>query len=264
MLGPVPAGLVDERLEETLVVLHLGVPEDADREALRGILERLERAVLGLGGLDEPLPHAADALVVARLHRVVAGAEDRREPRPVLAPSTGCSENTPSVSRWPSWPTSSGRCWTRSPPRSTFRSWKPRQIASVGRSRSSARVEQRELAGVAVGLRWVGRRDGARRRRATGRCRCRRRRRSRRARRACRRCLVRGRDEQRPAAGALDRLDVVERYERRGQLPRTPAGGLRVRGDPDDRPPAHAAKSTPRPRPGDAFEVDAAGQPRSK
>ena len=84
MLGPVAARLVDERLEEALVLLHLGMPEDADGEALPGILEPLERAVLGPRRLDEPLPHAADALVVARLDAVVAGAEDLGEPRALL------------------------------------------------------------------------------------------------------------------------------------------------------------------------------------
>ena len=60
------------------------MPEDGDGEALVRVLEALERAVRGPRGLDEPLPHAADALVVARLHAVVALTEDRGEPRAVL------------------------------------------------------------------------------------------------------------------------------------------------------------------------------------
>ena len=52
------------------------------------------------------------------------------------------------------------------------------------------------------------------------------------------------RHDESPTAGAFDRLDVVERHERRGQLPRAPSRGLRVRGDPDDRPIAHVRKPT--------------------
>ena len=77
-------GLVDERLEEALVLFHLGMPQDGDREALVRVLEPLERPVLGPRRLDEPLPHAPHALVVARLHAVVARADDLREPRSVL------------------------------------------------------------------------------------------------------------------------------------------------------------------------------------
>ena len=35
-------------------------------------------------------------------------------------------------------PTTSGRCWTRSPPRATLKIWLPRHTASTGMSRSSA------------------------------------------------------------------------------------------------------------------------------
>ena len=84
LLGPVAARLVDERLEEALVLLHLGMPEDTHREAPGGILEPLERAVLRPRRLDEALPHAADTLVVARLDAVVPGAEDLGEPRALL------------------------------------------------------------------------------------------------------------------------------------------------------------------------------------
>ena len=48
------------------------------------------------------------------------------------------------------------------------------------------------------------------------------------------RVLARGHDE-RAAAGLLDRVDVVERHERSGQLPRAPPRRLGVRGDADDR-----------------------------
>ena len=47
------------------------------------------------------------------------------------------------------------------------------------------------------------------------------------------------RDDDGTPAGALDRIDVRERDERRGELPDSPARLLGVRRDPDDRP--HAA-----------------------
>src|SRR6185436_8113861 len=49
-----------------------------------GILQALERPVLGPGRLDESLSHASHTLVVARLHAVVARADDLREPRSAL------------------------------------------------------------------------------------------------------------------------------------------------------------------------------------
>ena len=52
--------------------------------------------------------------------------------------------------------------------------------------------------------------------------------------------VVRRRDQNGPAACSLDRGHVVERDERRRQVPRAPARGLRVRRDPDDRLPRHA------------------------
>ena len=96
----VAAGLGDERLEQALVLLHLGVPQDSQGETHVRVLEPLERPVLGPRRLDEPLPHAPYSLVVARLH-LVAPADDLPEPVPSFT-STGCSENVPSTSRWPS------------------------------------------------------------------------------------------------------------------------------------------------------------------
>jgi len=46
--------------------------------------------------------------------------------------------------------------------------------------------------------------------------------------------------DERAAPGPLDRLDVVVGDEGRRELPRAPPRGLRVRGDADDRPAAHA------------------------
>ena len=67
----VARGLLDERLEERGVLALLGVPEDAEREAPGRILERLDRAVVGAGGLAQALAEAAVALVVVALDRRV-------------------------------------------------------------------------------------------------------------------------------------------------------------------------------------------------
>ena len=82
------------------------------------------------------------------------GTSPARAPRgspPSRVPSARprrARENVPGTSLCASLPTSSGRCWTRSPPRTTFRSCEPRQTASTGRSRCERRLEQRELASV--------------------------------------------------------------------------------------------------------------------
>ena len=54
--------------------------------------------------------------------------------------STSWSAKTPGVCLCFSSPTTSGRCWTRSPPRATFSTCEPRHTASTGMSRSSAAV----------------------------------------------------------------------------------------------------------------------------
>ena len=147
------AGRLDELLEEALVLAGLRVPEDADDERLVGILEPLDGAVVGPRDLAQAVADSADALVVMRLDGGCRTAPIRDEG----STRTGCSENSPTTSRCSSWPTISGRCWTMSPPRATFSTWKPRQIASTGRSRCERRLQQRELAAVALGVR-AGRR----------------------------------------------------------------------------------------------------------
>ena len=54
--SPVPAGLLHERLEERQVLALLRMPEDADGEALRRILERLDRPVVGPPASRRPSP----------------------------------------------------------------------------------------------------------------------------------------------------------------------------------------------------------------
>src|SRR5581483_11055286 len=61
--------LGDERLEERAVLARLRVPEDADREAPLGILERLDRAVVRPRGRPQPVADPPQPLVVVRLDR---------------------------------------------------------------------------------------------------------------------------------------------------------------------------------------------------
>src|SRR2546423_9563795 len=77
------ARLGDERLEQLRVVPGLGMPEHAQRQAPRGILERLDRAVVRPRPLAQAGPDGPEALMVMRLDRH-ASAEQRAEPRAVL------------------------------------------------------------------------------------------------------------------------------------------------------------------------------------
>src|ERR671936_443450 len=65
----VGAGRGHEPLEECCVLALLRVPEDAEREALRGVIDTLECAVVGPRRLAQALAEPAEALVVVRLHR---------------------------------------------------------------------------------------------------------------------------------------------------------------------------------------------------
>ena len=78
--SPVLARLLDERLEQREVLALLRMPEHAEREPVRRVLERLDRPVLGPGRFAEPLAKPAEALVVRRLDRR-AVAEDLAELR---------------------------------------------------------------------------------------------------------------------------------------------------------------------------------------
>ena len=52
--------------------------------------------------------------------------------------STSTSSKCMGWRRWSTFPTTSGRCWCSVPPKKTFSTWQPRQMASTGRSASSA------------------------------------------------------------------------------------------------------------------------------
>ncbi len=236
-LGVAPqvrASLVDERFEEALVLLHLGMPEHGYREALVGILEPFERAVLRPRGLDEALPHPADSLVVARLHAVVALAEDLGEPRAALHLDGMLGERSEHLPV-PLVPDALGQMLDEVAAAEDVEELETAADRKRRHVTLERPLEEGELACVTVGLRRVGRRVPL--------------------------CAVRrgvdvdapGEDDpvehveglvnrigarwhdERSSAGPLHGLDVVKRYERGGQLPCAPAGGLGVRGDADQR-----------------------------
>src|SRR5919197_2240232 len=78
-LLPVGGRLLDKPPEEGFVLALLGVPEHAEREALRRVLDGLQRPVVRPGRLAQAAADAAEALVVVGLHRR-AVADQRAEP----------------------------------------------------------------------------------------------------------------------------------------------------------------------------------------
>ncbi len=142
----VRARLVDERLEERRVLALLGVPEHADGESLRRILERLERAVFGPRRLDEPFADRPEPLMVVRLDRgplAEQGAEAacRPSPRPRgrrRPPASPCASRRRRLRAGAGRDRRRGR---RSAPASRDR---PRARAC----RARARLQERELAPV--------------------------------------------------------------------------------------------------------------------
>ena len=67
------------------------MPQHAEREAQGGILDRLERAVVRPGRLDEPFADAAEPLVVVRQH-VPAFADDATQPAVIDDPDAVLGE----------------------------------------------------------------------------------------------------------------------------------------------------------------------------
>ena len=168
--------------------------------------ERLDATVGVAGDRPETRTQRRESLMV-----VGAGSRPvRRAPTRAACParvSTPCSEKLPGVSLWPLWPTTSGRCWTRSPPSATLSTCEPRQMASTGRSRSIAAVSSASSAPSRSGTTPSSRR-AAPGRRARGRGRSPPRRSGRRARRGSRR-------PRRRAAGRA--ADGRRRGRRRGR-----------------------------------------------
>jgi hypothetical protein len=113
-------------VEERFVLAGLGVPEHAEHERTLRILDRLDRPVVGPCDLTQALADPTETLVVVRLDRRVP-PDELAEPAAGVDPDIVVAEDA----------------WLLlvafvAPPRATFRIWLPRQIASTGRSRSSA------------------------------------------------------------------------------------------------------------------------------
>jgi len=70
-LVPVARRFLDERLEELHVLARLGMPQDAEGETPRRILDRLDGAVVRMRGGAQAVTEPAETLVVMRLHRRV-------------------------------------------------------------------------------------------------------------------------------------------------------------------------------------------------
>ena len=107
---------------------------------------------------DGPVGRALQRL---RAHRLVVVGRARRAPRCRAARPAGCRPPgvawcvaySPGRGQCASWPTTSGTCWSRTPPAATAITCMPRQMPSTGRSRARGHARQGELPRVAVGAR---------------------------------------------------------------------------------------------------------------
>ena len=127
----------EQGVEGALVHGLFGVPLHGQHEAGRRQLDRLGHTVAGAGG-----DHQAAAQVAARpggasSSTVVPAPNTDAAVVPGAVP-TSTSSKCMGWRRWSTFPTTSGRCWCSVPPKKTFSTWQPRQMASTGRSASSA------------------------------------------------------------------------------------------------------------------------------
>src|SRR5918996_1419479 len=239
----VAAGLLDERPEEGKVLARLGMPENADGETAPGILERLDRAVLGARRFAQPVAEAPVALVVMALHRC-AVAEDALDARAGNELDVVVGEDAGRVLVL-LVPDHLGQVLDEIAAQRDVHDLAPATDGEDGHVAGKGRLEEHELGAVAVGadVLRLGVRVGAvaggievgaaREEEAVEG-----------VERLLRPAGAR-RHEQRPPAGALHGADVVERDERCGTLPHAPAGLLRIRGDSYDRPPTHVSGTPP-------------------
>ena len=96
---------------------------------------RLDDAVVGPpDGLDAPAQPGDGLRVAGTLTSSPRTAATGR----LGASRTGVLPRTPPPGWWPVWPMVAGACWSSVPPSATLSTCVPRQMASSGRSRSSA------------------------------------------------------------------------------------------------------------------------------
>ena len=229
-------GGVDEGLEQAGVDGHLGVPLYGDAQPLAGCLHRLQQAVVGPRG--------------SRRSRGVnaptgGGGSARSSDGPSIEPSllSGATDTAVSPKLSPpglccSCPTASGTCWSRTPPACTAITCIPRQTPSTGSPAASAASSSassqesrssRQLVVCSCGASPYAEGETSAPPLIT--------RPSSRADAGGRRIGVRqGRREQdRDAAGGLDRAGVDRRQEVGGLVPGPPASLLAVGAETDDR-----------------------------
>ena len=216
------------------VLPGLGMPENAEREPARRILDRLDGAVVSVSRDAQARPEPTKALMVVRLHRRVL-AEQLAEARALLEHHVVIREHSgrvlvpvvPDVVREVLHEIAAGRDVE------DLRSTADRENRHVARERS---LQERQLRTVALGddvlrlgvrilpvelrieIGAAGEDDGVERVQRLVDSR------------------VEGRDEQRPPACALHCSDVLSRDERDLLVPRAEARRRHVRRDPDERP----------------------------
>ena len=231
-IGP---SLGDELLEQAQIVAFLRVPEDSDGEAAGGVLDRLDRVVVGSRADAEALAEPAVALVVVRLDcRSVVDQRAERRVRQHLDAVLGEGAGNLAMALVTD---PLGDVLLEVAAERDVQHLRP---AADGEHRHVPRErggEQRQLGLVALRADRRPSRDAPRRRRRRDRCRSRRRRRPRRGGRASPRSpSSEGGIEQRAAPGSLHGAHVGERDERGGKVPHAPGRLLLgIRCDPDDR-----------------------------
>ena len=150
-------------VEDLGVPLHGDHPGRRRRSSAASIVPSSAQAVG-----DQPVGEHVDGLVVVGRDLGLRRRRSRRCGCPG-AVRIWCRPWMPGVGECSSWPTRSGRCWIRVPPRATLSVCMPRQTQSSGRPRSSAQPGQGELPLVALGPRAPGVGRRGRRRSGPGR-----------------------------------------------------------------------------------------------
>ena len=171
-LPAVAPRLLDERREERCVLSLLGVPEHPEREALLRA-PRPPPACRPRRRPPRPGPRRPGRSPGGGATSRARGRRAARRAGCPRSPSTSWSAKTPGVCLCFSSPTTSGRCWTMSPPRATLKHLRAAADGEHGHVALERRGEERELAAVALGRARRSSPDAGRARTRPGRCRSR-------------------------------------------------------------------------------------------
>ena len=131
MLPLAASGGVDQRSEQGQVLAGLRMPLHGDARTGRRRSARRPRSCRPGPGGRRSAPSRQPCRCPggdgsAPRWRRCRGSPPGSRTSPI---GTLCSPIVPGVGEWPSWPTTSGRCWISVPPSATFMSCMPRQIA---------------------------------------------------------------------------------------------------------------------------------------